>query len=417
MKLLLDCFHPNGLIHEPPSTISDGLINLPTELNNVQLADVEYIRPLLDYGESWNITSDLFQYLKEEPLHKLRNGKCILVFDASMEGFSPFEIPFARSLHLQCLKYNIDPRRIYLLTANFKDNVCYNNYLALNGLNIGINIVETTVIGDMVLPNVAESFENHLEACKENHTDKMFLQLSRRNRPYRILANYLMDNSPVSHYGLISQDKILIEEKNTFFFEYRKSPKTNEEIIEREFDQWNDRRLPLTVDNTDFQVNWASWRSPELYNKTLFSVVLETSMKDVGGTAMFASEKIYKPIIHRQPFIVFGHRGLNSYLRTMGFRTYEQWFDISQFDFETDPLVRFRKIKECVLQTVNYLKNLSIQERVRWRFMNRDILDHNYNLMITRTLKQREAIKLHTTIDSYFSGKFFSQFSVNPNIS
>ena len=101
----------------------------------------------------------------------------------------------------------------------------------------------------------------------------------------------------------------------------------------------------------------------------------------------------------------------------MGFRTYEQWFDISQFDLETDPVVRFRKIKECVTNAVDHLKNLSIQERVKWRFMNQDILDHNYNLLMHRTLRQREANNLHSTIKSYFFGQFFSQLAVNPNLS
>ena len=417
MKLLHNCFHPNGLIHEPTKTMSDSLINFPSALNSDDLKDVEYIRPLLDYSESWNINSDIFQYLKEEPLNRLRNGQCILVFDASMEGFSPYEIPFARSLYLQSLKYNIDPRRIYLLTGNFKENECYNNYLALNGLSVGINIVETTIVGDMVLPRDVETFEDHVRECQQHHTDKIFLQLSRRNRPYRIMANYLMDNSPIRHYGLISQDKVTVDEKNFMFYEYRKSPHADDDITEREFDRWNNDRLPLTVDNTDFQVNWANWSSPIIHHRTLFSVVLETSMRDLGGTAMFASEKIFKPIIHRQPFIVFGHRGINSYLRSMGFRTYEQWFDISQFDLETDPVVRFRKIKECVTNAVDHLKNLSIQERVKWRFMNQDILDHNYNLLMHRTLRQREANNLHSTIKSYFFGQFFSQLAVSPSSS
>ena len=419
MRLLLDNFVENGLVHEPPQTLTDTLINFSTTVNQDYLMGTSYIRPLLNYGESWTMSSDMFQYMKQESLDKLRNDPhCFLFFDASMEGFSPFEVPIARSLEKQCIQYNIDPRKIYFLTANFKESDCYNNHLAVNGPNYGINIVETTNIADMVMPNQHESADYHLLQCKKHHTDKIFLQLSRRNRPYRIMANYVMAHSKNSIYGIISQDKVNIEQKNNFFYIYRKSPEAaKNEITEREFDRWNEKDLPAVADNTDFQVNWASWRSPDLYHKTLFSVVLETSMRDLGGTTIFPSEKIFKAMIHRHPFIAFGHRGINHHLKMLGFRTYEQWFDISSFDFETDPYIRYKKICQRVNEVVDQLKKMSIQERIHWRFMNREILDHNYNLIFGKVLKQREAMNIHKTVKSYVDGNFFSYLSVNPHTS
>ncbi len=411
MKLILDNFNQNGLVHEPPSTMSDQLINMSTVVNEEKLKDVEYIRPLLDYKEPWSVEGDLFQYLKEDSLAKLRNGNCVLVFDASMEGFSPYELPLAISLHRSCIKHNVDPRKIYLLTANWKENDCHNNYIALNGNQYGINIVETTIIGNMVMPNKFESWEEHFELCQKHHSDKMFLQLSRRSRPYRVMANYMMLNSRASNYGLISQDKLTDEEINRLMYHYKKSPVGTDDITLREVKSLNEKKLPLIVDNTDFQINWASWRSPDLYNKTLFSVVLETSQYDFGGTALFPSEKIFKPIVHRQPFIIFGHRGINSFLRTMGLKTYEQWFDIPDVDYETDPVARYKRILFQVERIVDQLKKMSIQERVKWRFMNLEVLNYNYNTVVTGVLRRREALRMHKTIDSYFKGNFYNQLT------
>lgn len=415
MHLILDNFKPNGLAQEPVSTMSDRLINSPTYVNTGYLGDIEYIRPLLVYSEPWTVESDLFQHLTETSLNKLRNGRCILVFDASMEGFSPYQTPIAISLHHQCQKYNIDPRKIYLLTANFKENDCHNNYLALTTADVGINIVETTVIGDMVLPERYEDFDHHYNECKLHHSDKIFLQLSRRNRPHRVMANYLLSMTPAAHHALYSQDRLTDDDIPRLFYEYRKSTSACDEITERELNAWNDKFLPMTVDNTDFQVNWASWRSPELYNKTLFSVILETAQHDYGGTALFLSEKIFKPIIHRQPFVVFGHKGINTFLRSLGLRTYEQWFDVIDFDLETDPVMRYKKLLRQVNEIVKYLKSLSIQDRVKWRFLNREVLDHNYNLVVNGTITNREATKMHETIKSYFDGNFFSQVGLNFN--
>lgn len=415
MKLILNNFEPNGLVNEPPGTMSDLLIDMHTDINQTFLQDVEYIRPLLDYGESWTSNTDIFQYLKEESLNKLRNGKCIMVFDASMEGFSPYEFPLAQTLHHQCINYGIDPRKIYLLTANFKENDCHNNYLGLNKYLNGINILETTLVGDMALPNNdVEGSVDFYEMCKKMHSDKMFLQLSRRNRPYRVIANYLNSTSDISNYGLISQDKLTDDELYRTFYEFKRSPYTNEDITEKELRQWN-KKLPLIVDNKDFEINWANWRSSNLYHKTIFSIVLETSQQDYGGTTMFPSEKIFKAILHKQPFVVFGHRGINSFLNLIGFRSYETWFDIQSFDFEIDPVERFQKLKNEVTKVIGHLKNLSIQERVDWRFKNQDILDYNYNLIVSGELRQREVEKLHKTIDSYFKNHFYSYLSANPN--
>jgi hypothetical protein len=415
MRLLQNNFRPNGLVQDPHKTMSDQLINFPSQVNTDYLGDVDYIRPLLSYGEPWNINSDLFQYLHDESLNKLRNEKCILVFDASMEGFSPCELPLAMSLHQQCLKYNIDPRKIYLLTANFKDSVCYNNYLAIQRYQTGINIVETTAIGDMVLPNRFETFEEHVDLCKLHHSDKIFLQLSRRNRPYRVLANYLMDHSSARHYALLSQDKLEEPDISKILHEYYKSPTAGDELTRREIREWNLKNLPMIADNTDFQINWANWRSPELYNRTLFSVVLETSQQDYGGTSMFFSEKFFKPIVHRQPFIVFGHRGINSFMRNLGFRTYEQWFDFSEVDEEVDPVHRLKKIIKIVEYTVDYLKKMSVQDRVKWRFMNSEVLNFNYELFVRHVLRHRESTRMHTTIKSLFDGRFYNHMSGNPS--
>lgn len=415
MRLLQNNFRPNGLVQDPDQTMSDQLINFPSQINNNYLGDVDYIRPLLSYTQRWTINSDIFQHLREESLDRLRNKKCILVFDASMEGFSPCESPFAISLHQQCLKYNIDPRKIYLLTANFKDSVCYSAYLNIQGYRDGINIVETTIIGDMVLPNRFETFDEHVDLCKLHHSDKIFLQLSRRNRPYRVLANYLMDRSSAKHYALISQNKLDENDISRMLYEYRKSPTANDEITRREIQEWNSKKLPMTVDNTDFQINWANWRSSDLYNRTLFSVVLETSQQDYGATSMFFSEKFFKPILHRQPFIIFGHRGINSFMRNLGFRTYEQWFDIGEIDNDVDPICRLKNIIRIVEYTVGYLKKMSVQDRVKWRFMNSEVLNSNYEIVVKNVLKNREATKMHLTIKTLFDKRFYNHLSGNPS--
>jgi len=416
MKLISNNFEKNGLFSEPDGTSSDQVINWPSQINNHFLKDVQYIRVLFDYGEPWTIDCDPFKYLKPESLNNLRDRKCIFVFDNSMEGWSPIECPVVIALHNSALKYQIDLRKIYYLTSNHLEYTCYANFLFLNNISVGINILQSTMISDMVLPREYEPSDHHQTKFLENHKDKFFLHLSRRNRPHRVLANYLMSKSEIKNDGYLSQDKLRRRDVNSILNVSNESPNLINKLTVDDIKEWN-RELPYVVDSDDFEVNWASYRSEDLYHKTVFSIVLETNVNDRGGTTMFPSEKTFKAIIHKHPFMIFGNRGINSFLKSLGLKTYDSYFDIGSFDFETDPVSRYLKIKDISIHTVNHLKKLTIEQRCQWRFQFKDILDYNYDLLVSGILKKNEFEKLHQTIYSYFSNDFYNYLNtkISPN--
>jgi hypothetical protein len=55
------------------------------------------------------------------------------------------------------------------------------------------------------------------------------------------------------------------------------------------------------------------------------------------------TEKIFKPIVMKRPFILVGAVGNLEYLRSYGFKTFNRWIDES-YDLEPDPDIRLRKI-------------------------------------------------------------------------
>lgn len=77
------------------------------------------------------------------------------------------------------------------------------------------------------------------------------------------------------------------------------------------------------------------------YNHSRINLVTETLADDPnrGGYPYFLTEKIWKPIICQQPFIVYGQRGYLKCLREMGFRTFSNVWDES-YDDEKDCLKR-----------------------------------------------------------------------------
>jgi hypothetical protein len=61
----------------------------------------------------------------------------------------------------------------------------------------------------------------------------------------------------------------------------------------------------------------------EHYKETYFNVVSETWPAD---PSFFVTEKIFKPIINLQPFIVCGLPGVLKYLKDRGYETFKDWF-------------------------------------------------------------------------------------------
>jgi hypothetical protein len=60
------------------------------------------------------------------------------------------------------------------------------------------------------------------------------------------------------------------------------------------------------------------------------------------------TEKIFKPMVMMQPFIVFGGAGSLQYMRNYGFETFGDIWDES-YDLESDHLRRYQMIKQLIL--------------------------------------------------------------------
>ena len=86
------------------------------------------------------------------------------------------------------------------------------------------------------------------------------------------------------------------------------------------------------------------------------------------------TEKIFKPIVAKQPFVLVGCANNLEYLKSYGFKTFDRWWDES-YDNIIDPIERIKAIAEIVKDICN--KSLSELENILAE-MN-DVLTYNYN--------------------------------------
>jgi uncharacterized ubiquitin-like protein YukD len=124
------------------------------------------------------------------------------------------------------------------------------------------------------------------------------------------------------------------------------------------------------------------------YNHTKFSLVSETNDS---ANEVFVTEKIWKPIIAQQPFVVHGNHLYLQKLREIGFKTFGQYFDES-YDLELDPDQRIQKIVALCehLQTINW-KDLYLQTQA--------LRQHNYDVLFD---KEKLGAEINKQLNLFF---------------
>jgi hypothetical protein len=332
--------------------------------------DINYINLLLGYEQKITSTTDLFKFMDSNSIDNLRNGNTVLIFDATLEGYSETELPLKTCLCYNACLYNIDPAKIFLFTGNFLDTDDSINLIPIFLLDTGWDYSTEPI-----------NFKNTKIKCFEN-LEKIILSLSRRNRFPRVVAHFALWKSQLRQDSIISQDTV----NNTATI--------STDILEKldlTVDDWQEfkRALPLLADGNNFHINAPFDHLPALHSKTLFSIVNETLISNYKNTSLFFSEKLLKPIINYQPMAIYGQPGINRKIQMLGFKTYEDYFDLS-FDDEPDDVLRYKKLLKSVKNTVKHLRSLSRDEQIAWRFKESELLIYNREVFVRKenTMKQ-----------------------------
>ena len=102
------------------------------------------------------------------------------------------------------------------------------------------------------------------------------------------------------------------------------------------------RRLPGDAEQSPGQVSQRHF-NPDWYARTCFSMVSETFNVD----RLYVSEKSFKPLAYKHPFIIYGTLGSLKYLHDLGFETFDHVIDES-YDTTPDPERRLDKILQVL---------------------------------------------------------------------
>lgn len=336
----------------------------------------------------------LFLYLSEKYLNDLRNRKALLLLDSSFEGY---QTPWLWDwFHKECNSYGISPECIVYVTGNMIVGDIYDEWVDKNGITERLFVIGYPHFELDVAMNCLNKFQEgqplptfseHLEYKSKNEI-KTFSCLNKRIRQHRVwFYNYLYHSGLLSK-GLISMN---VFDKHGYQWEGKvMSMETIENIS---------KSLPLLVynkKNNELDDNFYINRfNPEICLDTYVSVVSEAHCGDSDQT-LFLSEKIFKPIATRHPFMVMGNRWSIKKMKEIGYKTFDNLIDQTYDDLPTH---------ERLLSLIESIKKIeNIQDKLGWFKEFETDLEHNYNLLISKTTDAPPAA--FTKVAEYYK-KFF----------
>ena len=134
----------------------------------------------------------------------------------------------------------------------------------------------------------------------------------------------------------------------------------------------------LYLDTRELHINQVvlTDSTDQYYMDTYFSVVSETNFYRDYGPGLFLSEKVFKPVSRRHPFLVLGRPHTIKKFNELGYRSFSDIIDES-YDDEFDD----RKRMHMVLEETKRLCNLSGEELKDFLHSARETTLHNYMLL------------------------------------
>ena len=269
--------------------------------------------------------------------------------------------------------YNLPPIKA-MLTLDFEDNV-------LTTFSV------LTEEGGFVQPNTLED---------KTYTKK-FLNLNRRWRLHRPTFVALL-----KHTHLINQGYVSLAPSDdggsgdwegawaTIITMHQQFPWIVSAVWDMKEELIN--TPPMYLDTTDLVTNRAMIEAGnsinQFYENTYFSLISETNYYTVHPgyeRSQFLSEKAFKGIAYKHPFMLLSTPGTMNCLTKIGYQTFDGIIDETYDSIENDG-DRFKEI----LNETQRLCNLTPEELTDWLGKAREICDYNYNTLVNKKVFQHK---------------------------
>lgn len=282
----------------------------------------------------------------EEILQAIENGKDRIIFDCCPETLLDSIILKLHRIH-SLVAHKINPSHFVLLTGASTQKSLYKHLCTKHNIKGYITIVCTNYFHYATrLKYKPVEFTGDYEVTPR---EKKFLCFNKVPRQHRIklLDNMYRDN--IVHMGHVS-----FEGSEEFFARTIYSPMCtnivkNKEELPLRLNITNERPNPVDIIPDDFPY----------FKSSSFSIITETDFytNKIDDT-VFISEKTFKAIAMKHPFIILGKPHILGELHALGYKTFSPFIDESYDQIENDDLrleAVYKEIKRLCTYTSQWL--------------------------------------------------------------
>jgi len=216
-----------------------------------------------------------------------------------------------------------------------KDRIIKKKFITFNRITSSSRVYRSLLVSELVKRDILDQgYVSYSDVCTENQQD------------------YVANLNSAKDLGLITTELM-------------------NEVIEN----ISQAPLPLRIDFTDEQFipnNSFQLGAIEQTQESFCFLVTETCYWE---RKHHLTEKIFKPIVSKMPFVLAGPAHNLKYLREYGFKTFSPWIDESYDDIE-DPILRMGAIGD----TMSKICSLSEQQLYDILQEMQPVLEHNHSL-------------------------------------
>jgi hypothetical protein len=317
--------------------------------------------------------------LSPDAIERLQNKTCIMVLNNAHEAFHNVVRPI---YDIVVKQLGISPDQIILISESAIIDKEVEKIA--NEYNLGKVKTEWMRLFER---DVSETKHKPIVTLKYKHYDKKFVNFNRRWRIHRPALVALLEIRGLLNNGYVSLAKTNEPNDNwETFYEYIPwTCRDNSNFVDtlvRNKDKVS--AIPeMKLDKDDMSINHAAILTDSTdtyYENTYFSIVSETNFFKEIAEGIFVSEKIFRPILKKHPFILVSRPNTLQIMKSIGYKTFHPFIN-EDYDSEEDDCKRILMI----VDEIDRLCHLSDDElRV---FLNEanQITEYNYNVLINKT--------------------------------
>lgn len=323
-----------------------------------------------------SVKTELFNYIK----NGLKDNNTKIYFDNVYEGMVQSCVVF---IHAAIENLNLNSAHCTFITGAMNAKALYDDWCELNNIVNKINILTL---------NGWERHMNHSGPQEELNNYELIIEPKEKKF---LCFNRIFRFHRVSLLCMLYRENLVKEGFYSFWPDWTHGGSTppdfntlkrfiSDDLYALVLDEFNKHKheMPLLLNNNDASnTNYLQHSDLDYYRKSYFSLVTETFFftnvcDNWDEHAVFFSEKVFKPIMCKHPFILLARPRSLHYLREIGYKTFHPFIDESYDLIEND--------EERLVAIVNEVKRLSNQsesEWIEWLKNIKDIVNENFNVL------------------------------------